>query len=54
VVFIWILIASIIAVRQALDFSTARAIITSLLGWIVYAVIYFIGSLLFLGAGTLF
>jgi hypothetical protein len=53
-VFIWILIASIIAVRHALDVSTSRAIIISIIGWIVYAAIYFVGSLLFLGAGALF
>jgi len=54
VVFIWILIASVIAVRQALDFSTGRAIITCLIGWVVYAVIYFVAGVFLLGAGSLF
>ncbi len=36
---IWALIAGVIAVRQALDFSTWRAIGTCLLGWISYQII---------------
>jgi len=32
---IWILIAGIIAIRQALDFSTGKAILTALIGWLV-------------------
>jgi hypothetical protein len=34
VVGIWMLVAGIIAIRQALDFTTGRAILTALLGWI--------------------
>lgn len=34
VVAIWILIAGIIAIRQALDFSTGRAIMTAVIGWL--------------------
>ncbi len=45
---IWMLIATVIAVRQALDYtSTLRAVGVCLLGWIVYAVIAFIPALLF-------
>lgn len=36
---VWTLIAAVIAVRQALDFSTWRAIGTCIVGWIVYAII---------------
>ena len=36
---IWTLVAGIIAVRQALDFSTFRAIATCLVGWIVYVLV---------------
>ncbi|NLE44522.1 MAG: hypothetical protein GX620_07350 [Chloroflexi bacterium] len=36
---IWSLAATIIAIRQALDFSTWRAIITALIGWIAYMVL---------------
>lgn len=35
---IWMLVAGIIAIRQALDFSTGRAILTALLGWIPMAI----------------
>ena len=33
-IFIWILVAGIIAIRQALDFDTGRAIITAIIGWL--------------------
>ncbi|MEX2582417.1 MAG: YIP1 family protein, partial [Gemmatimonadota bacterium] len=38
VVAIWILIAGVIAIRQALDFSTGRAIVTAVLGWLAIAI----------------
>ncbi len=34
VVGIWVLITGVIAIRQALDFSTGKAIATALLGWL--------------------
>jgi hypothetical protein len=34
---IWVLMAGIIAIRQALDFSTAKAILTAILGWLTLA-----------------
>ena len=34
VVAIWILIAGIVAIRQALDFDTPRAILTAVIGWL--------------------
>jgi hypothetical protein len=34
VVAIWLLVAGIIAIRQALDFSTGKAILTAIVGWI--------------------
>lgn len=37
-VWVWMLIAVIIAIRQALDFTTGRAIITAGIGWLVYVV----------------
>ena len=39
VVGIWVLVASVIAIRQALDFSTGRAIVTALLGFIPFAIL---------------
>ena len=34
VVGIWMLVAGIIAIRQALDFSTGKAVLTALVGWL--------------------
>jgi hypothetical protein len=39
VVAIWVFVASIIAIRQALDFSTGRAIGTAVLGFIPYVLL---------------
>lgn len=39
IVGIWILVTSVIAIRQALDFGTGRAIVTALLGFIPYAIL---------------
>ncbi len=50
---VWALIAGVIAVRQALDFSTGRAIGTCIVGWIIYVLIVFLVTALLLGAGTL-
>ena len=32
---VWMLVCGIIAIRQALDFSTGKAVLTALLGWLV-------------------
>ena len=37
--FFWILVAGVVAVRQALDFGTGKAVATVILGWIVLVVI---------------
>jgi hypothetical protein len=39
IVGIWILLAVIIAIRQALDFGTGRAILTAILGFIPYVIL---------------
>lgn len=45
VVAIWILVAGIIAIRQALDFGTGKAIVTALLGWLALALMMaFVGG----------
>ncbi len=37
---VWILVATVIAVRQALDYkSTGRAIVVSVIGWFIYSII---------------
>lgn len=35
---IWILIAGIIAIRQALDFGTGKAVLTAVIGWLALAI----------------
>lgn len=35
---VWMLITGIIAIRQALDFSTGKAILTAFLGWLAIAI----------------
>jgi len=42
VVFFWTLIAGVIAVRQAFDFSTARALGTCVVGLLILEVVFFI------------
>jgi hypothetical protein len=39
VVVVWILLAGIIAIREALDFSTAKAVVTAVLGWLSLALL---------------
>ena len=39
VVSIWLLVAGIVAIRQALDFSTGKAILTAVLGWLAAMVV---------------
>lgn len=34
IVAIWLLVAGVVAIRQALDFSTGKAILTGFLGWL--------------------
>ncbi len=46
---IWALIAAGIAVRAALDFSTWRAVVTALLGWLAYTALVFVLSAVFGG-----
>ncbi len=36
---IWVLLAGLIAIRQALDVGTGKAIVTAILGWIVMVII---------------
>ncbi len=38
-VFIWTLVATVIAIRQALDFDTGRAIATAVVSWLAFLVI---------------
>lgn len=47
---IWSLVAVVIAVRQALDFTTGRAIATSLAGWVIMLIVQVV-LILLVGAG---
>lgn len=42
VVAVWLLITGIVAIRQALDFSTGKAILTALLGWLAVVTLAFL------------
>jgi hypothetical protein len=51
---IWILVASIIAIRQALDFDTGKAVLTAVVSWLVVIVVMVIvGTVLGVG-GAIF
>lgn len=50
---IWMLVCGVVAVRQALDFTTGKAIGTVLLGWLVMMVIAVLFAGLFTGYGAL-
>lgn len=51
---VWVLVAGVVAVRQALDFSTWRAIGTCLVGWILYMLLVFLVTGFVIGASALF
>ena len=41
VVGIWVLVCGVVAIREALDFSTGKAILTAVLGWVVAVLLAF-------------
>ena len=49
---VWVLVASVVAIRQALDFSTGKAIATVLIGWVVAFMVFALVGML-LGVFTL-
>jgi hypothetical protein len=51
---VWALVAGIIAIRQALDFSTWRAIGTAIVGWVISFVLLLVVSLVVFSADLLF
>ena len=44
---IWALIAGVIAVRQALDFDTGKAVITVIIGWVIVFIISMVVTFVF-------
>jgi hypothetical protein len=49
---IWLLVAGVVAVRQALDFDTGKAILTTILGWLALIAIAIILAVLGFGAAA--
>jgi hypothetical protein len=47
VVFIWTLITTVIAIRQALDFDTGKAIATAVVSWLALIVVYVVVGAIF-------
>jgi hypothetical protein len=47
---IWVLVAGVIGIRAALDFTTGRAIITVIIGWLVYMALMLVLSMFGFGA----
>jgi hypothetical protein len=50
----WSLVAGVIAVRQALDFDTGRAIATCVVGWLAYVLVLFLIPSLVIGGAVFF
>ena len=48
---IWALVTGVVAVRQALDFDTTKAILTSIIGWVIALAISIVVGLVF-GVGA--
>jgi hypothetical protein len=48
-VWVWMLVCAVVAIRQALDFTTGRALGTALIGWLVYVLIRGLLALLTFG-----
>lgn len=46
---IWMLVCGIVAIRQALDFDTGKAVGTALIGWLLFAALSFLVSALTFG-----
>jgi hypothetical protein len=43
---VWVLVAGVIAVRQAMDFDTGRAIATTVVGWLIFLVVTLVFGLI--------
>ncbi len=49
---IWSLVAGVIAIREALDFDTGKAIITVIIGWVIILIITIVISFVVLGGAA--
>lgn len=52
-VMLWILVAGVIAIRQALDFSTGKAVLTAFLGWLALVIVMTVVGIITGGAAML-
>jgi hypothetical protein len=54
---IWSLVAGVVALREAMDFDTGKAILTAIIAWIIMVVLFAIVSMILgigaFGAGTM-
>ncbi len=54
---IWALVATIVAIREAMDFDTGKAILTTFIAWLIVTVIFMVLAMMFgvgaVGAGAL-
>ncbi|HEX2090764.1 MAG TPA: YIP1 family protein [Longimicrobiaceae bacterium] len=53
VVMLWVLVAGIVAIRQALDFSTGKAVATAIIGWIGLVIVMMVVGMITGGAALL-
>jgi hypothetical protein len=53
VVFVWLLITAVVALRQALDISTGQAVITAVIGFIPMLLLYCLYGAVIAGGGIL-
>lgn len=49
---LWVLVCGIVGVRQALDFTTGKAILTVLIGWLIYVAMFALLGVLGMGMGA--
>ena len=42
VVFFWLIVAAVVAIRQALDITTGQALVTAVLGWLAWMLLRFL------------
>jgi hypothetical protein len=49
---VWVLVAGIVAIRQGLDLTTGKAIVTAIVGWLIWMVVH-VGIILVFGMGAM-
>ena len=49
---VWALVAGIVAIRQGLDFTTGKAMVTAIVGWLIWMAVH-VGLILVFGLGAM-